>query len=307
MARKSRFLSLLKVAVVYTFALIPLVAGQQYNGTVDYADQLYNDTTTVQNDDNIEVSDNTTVQNDDNIEVSDNTTGQNEAVSDNIDNIDCASAIHKYDPLIHVPKYRIAVYAIRGFRSAFAEYNLTFSEYLTVTAGRRFDPPIEFEMVPYDFDAVYEEEVDFFYANPAVYSCIGVEVGAQPLATTISRLDVRGHEYDLDVYGGVIFTQADNDEINGVRDLKDKIIGAGAISNLMAAQLQFYEMERAGMSYVMDPKQVVFTENQVDVVQGVLDGTFDVGFVRTGQIERHKDAKGKTINTGKCLRATALC
>jgi hypothetical protein len=293
MARRSRFLSLLKVAVVCTSALIPLAAGQEYNETVDYADQKYNDTTTGQNE---AVSDNMEV---------------NISVSDNIEEIDCASTIRKFDPLIHVPKYRIAVYAIRGFRSAFAEYNLTFSEYLTVTAGRRFDPPIEFEMVPYDFeelfDAVYEEEVDFFYANPAVYSCIGVEVGAQPLATTISRLDVRGHEYDLDVYGGVIFTQADNDEINGVRDLKDKIIGAGAISNLMAAQLQFYEMERAGMSYVMDPKQVVFTENQVDVVQGVLDGTFDVGFVRTGQIERHKDAKGKTINTGKCLRATALC
>jgi hypothetical protein len=277
MARISRFLSLLKVAVlVYTSALIPLVAGQ--NG---------NKTTTGQNDDNVKV----------NIDV--------------FDNIDCASAIRKMDPLIHKPKYRIAVDAIRGFEKAYEEYNLTFSEYLTATAGRRFDPPIEFEMVPVTFgglfDAVYEQEVDFFYANPGIYSCVGVEVGAQPLATIISRLEVRGHEYDLDVFGGVIFTQADNDEINGILDLKDKIIGAGGISIIMAAQLQFYEMEMAGMSYVMDPKQVVFTGNQFDVVQGVLDGDFDVGFVRTDQIERHIDADGNPLNSGKCLRATALC
>ena len=55
-------------------------------------------------------------------------------------------------------------------------------------------------------------------------------------------------------------------------------------------------MVEAGMSYVMDPKQVVFTKNQFDVVQGVIDGDFDVGFVRTDQIERHTDARGNPIN-----------
>lgn len=64
----------------------------------------------------------------------------------------------------------------------------------------------------------------------------------------------------------------------------------------MAAQLQFYEMEKAGMSYVMDPKQVAFTGNQFDVVNGVLDGEFDVGFVRTDQIERTVDHDGNAID-----------
>ena len=65
--------------------------------------------------------------------------------------------------------------------------------------------------------------------------------------------------------GGVIAVRADNNEINSILDLKDKVIGAGAISMIMAAQLQFYEMEMAGLSYVNDPKQVVFTGNQFDV------------------------------------------
>ena len=65
---------------------------------------------------------------------------------------------------------------------------------------------------------------------------------------------------------------------------------------ILAGQVQFYEMARAGMSYVMDPKQVVFTGNQFDVVLGVLSGKFDVGFVRTDQIERTQYPDGKFVN-----------
>lgn len=57
-----------------------------------------------------------------------------------------------------------------GFDEAYLEYNQTFSEYLTVTAGQRFDPPIGFEMVPVNiqglFDSVQEESIDFIYSNP---------------------------------------------------------------------------------------------------------------------------------------------
>ena len=148
--------------------------------------------------------------------------------------MDCSSDLRQFDPRVHKKKYRIAVHAIRGFEAAYQEYNKTFADYLTETAGRRFDPPISFEMVAVNFkglfDAVEEEAVDLFYSNPGIYSCVGVEQGAQPLATIISRLSVRGHTYDLDVFGGVMFARADNDEISGVVDLRDKVIGAGAIS-----------------------------------------------------------------------------
>ena len=81
------------------------------------------------------------------------------------------------------------------------QFNLTFAEYLTATAGKRFDPPIAFEMMPANlhelFDAAEEEEIDFVFSSPGVYSCMGAEKGAEPLATVISRLEVRGHTYDL--------------------------------------------------------------------------------------------------------------
>jgi hypothetical protein len=163
---------------------------------------------------------------------------------DDATTLDCTSKTLKFNDRVHKLKYRIAVDAINGVDNAFETYNELFSTYLTATAGRRFDRDMEFEMVPMHFTGIFHaaknSEIDFVFADPGIYSCLGVEVGAQPLATAVSRLEVRGITYDLDVYGGVIFTQAGNNAINNIQDLKDKVIGAGDISMLMAAQLQFY-------------------------------------------------------------------
>jgi len=64
----------------------------------------------------------------------------------------------------------------------------------------------------------------------------------------------------------------------------------------MGGQLQIYEMIHAGMSYINDPKQFIFTLNQTDVVVGVLNGKYDVAFVQTGKIEETRDEKGDYID-----------
>lgn len=60
--------------------------------------------------------------------------------------------------------------------------------------------------------------------------------------------------------------------------------------------MQIYEMGKAGLSYVNEPKQVVFTKDQVDIVRGVISGRFDVGFIRTNQIELTRDEDGDLID-----------
>jgi hypothetical protein len=42
------------------------------------------------------------------------------------------------------------------------------------------------------------------YADTGLYSCIGVEIGGQPLGTTISHLTARGRSFNLDVFGGTL-------------------------------------------------------------------------------------------------------
>ncbi len=213
---------------------------------------------------------------------------------------DCSLTKIQQNPFVHKPTYTVAVHAFHGLDQSVQETRSVFSEYLTATAGQKFDPPIQFNVVAHHFTdlitAIENDDVDFLYSNPGVYSCIGTAIGATALATVVKSTLVRNRRFDLDVYGGVIAVRHDNDEINTLVDLKDKIIGAGGIMDLMGGQMQIYEMARAGMTYVNDPKQVVFTQNQYDVVRGVLDRTFDVGFIRTNQIEVTTDESGELVD-----------
>jgi len=134
------------------------------------------------------------------------------------------------------------------------------------------------------------------YFFRGIYSCVGTETGASAIVTGVKHIEVRNQVFDLDVYGGVIATRHDNEEIKVLSDLKDKIIGAGAIIDLMGGQMQIYEMERNGLSYVNDPKQVIFMKDQEDVVQAILSGRIDAGFIRTNQIELTTDENGNHIN-----------
>lgn len=118
----------------------------------------------------------------------------------------CREEAHPFDPFIHKSSYVIGVHAVRGLDEALAETNMTFGEYLTATAGRRFDPPIEFEVrakwVEEIFEATETEELDFLYSNPGVYSCVGTELGATALTTAVKRSTVRDKTFELDVSAG---------------------------------------------------------------------------------------------------------
>jgi len=205
-----------------------------------------------------------------------------------------------YDPERHKPVYTVGVLAIRGFEAAYKEFNKTFADYLTITAGKRFDPPIRFEMKPLNFLTLFSDSkdglVDYIYVNPSAYSCIESEYEAQSLVSQVSRRRINGEIYDLQKFGGVIATLSNRSDIKSIHDLRDKVIAAASISGLGSGQMQFKQMVDNGMNYLQDPKQLVFTSNQGLVVKGLLSGEFDVGFVRTDQLERSKDLSGNPVN-----------
>ncbi|CAB9513725.1 activated protein kinase catalytic subunit alpha-1 [Seminavis robusta] len=206
-----------------------------------------------------------------------------------------------FNPARHQKRvYKVGVLAIRGFEAAYNEFNTTFQDYLTATAGQRFDPPLEFELVPLNFKLLFTDTeqglVDFIYVNPSAFSCIESEFTAHSLVSQVSRRKIHGNEYHLKMFGGVIMKRANDERIQSIHDLTDKVIAAASISGLGSGQMQFLELQKAGMSYINDPKQLVFTSNQGKVVKGVLSGKFDVGFVRTDQIERTKDANGTLLD-----------
>ncbi|CAB9524010.1 activated protein kinase catalytic subunit alpha-1 [Seminavis robusta] len=214
--------------------------------------------------------------------------------------LNCAHGFRQFDPLTQKKIYRVGVHAPNGLETARKEFNLTFETYLTHAVGRRWIPPIEFKMVP-TMDPLRDwvdknADVDFMYSDTGLYSCIGTEIGGQPLGTTISHLTARGRSYNLDMLGGVILTRAENKAINSIKDIKNKIIAAVSISDFAGGQVQFYAMYESNLNYIMDPKQVIFTDNEDEIVKGVLDGRWDVGFVRTGQVERTRDINGTFLD-----------
>ena len=86
-------------------------------------------------------------------------------------------------------EYIVGVMAIRGTESAFNDFNATFADYLTMTAGQRFDPPVSFAMLAVEPGTALDEftagGIDFVFANPSVSSCIDTEVGTNSLGEYI--------------------------------------------------------------------------------------------------------------------------
>lgn len=204
--------------------------------------------------------------------------------------------INSYNPEEYKEVYTVGVLAIHGFETAHLEFKKTFSDYLTAAVGPRFDKPIRFEIKPLDFVSLFpnveNRNVDFIYADPGVYSCIESEYGAESLASQISRRRVGDQVYDLTHFGGVIATLSNRDDIQTLKDLKGKVVAAASISGLGSGQAQFRLVQDSGMSYLNDPKQLVFTSDEELVIKGLLSGDFDIGFIRTGQLERSIDAEG---------------
>eukprot|EP00980_Cylindrotheca_fusiformis_P015925 scaffold4661_cov108-Cylindrotheca_fusiformis.AAC.8 len=228
--------------------------------------------------------------------------------------LNCIYGLRQFNELTQKRVYTVGVHAPAGKDKAFIEFNLTFVTYLNAVVGKRWDPPIEFKMTTTENPLVSwideGEEVDFMYSDTGIYSCVGTEIGSQPLGTTIADLKTRGHEYELDMHGGktenvafriaynhtqtnvptgTILVRADNEEINGNEDLRNKVIAGQAFSVFAGAQSQFWLMYKNGMDYIMDPKQVVFTKNDDETVQGVLSRRWDVRFVPSGRAERTID------------------
>jgi hypothetical protein len=118
----------------------------------------------------------------------------------------CVQGRREFNEMTQKKTYYVGVHAPTGVETAFTEFNMTFETYLNEAVGKRWDPPIEFKMKatnnPLRDWLDNGEEVDFMYTDTGIYSCIGTEIGAQPLATTIASLVARGREYNLDIYAG---------------------------------------------------------------------------------------------------------
>lgn len=130
--------------------------------------------------------------------------------------------------------------------------------------------------------AVMAHQVDFLLTNPAHYVKLSRQNAlSAPLATMIALENGQ----PLSVLGGVIFTRADHNNISTLADIKDKVVACVGLASLGGYLAQVNEMHKAD---IPRPEQQHLLKTGLPhdlVIDAVISGRAEVGFVRTGVIE----------------------
>jgi PAS domain S-box-containing protein len=146
-------------------------------------------------------------------------------------------------------------------------------------------PDYHFTITPLNYTdldlAINRREFDFVLTNPEHYITIREDHGLNSIATLMPSIDGR----PVTTFGGVIFTRSDRTDIKDIEDVKDKIISTPTNQSLGGYSMQIWTLLKNGIEK-KQIKQFRFTGMPHDnVVEEVIDGKADVGFVRTGVIE----------------------
>ena len=182
--------------------------------------------------------------------------------------------------LTHAEPVKIGVLAKRGRDRALAKWQPT-ADYLTRSiAGYRF------EIIPLSFEdvriAAMSHSIDFLIANSSYYVALEYDHGLSRIATLANR-----HENRLQhVFGGVVFTRADNDRINRLTDLKGRSFQAVDRESLGGWLAAWRELYSLGINPEHDFGLLKFSGTHDSVVMAVLNGEVDAGTVRTDTLER---------------------
>ena len=131
--------------------------------------------------------------------------------------------------------------------------------------------------------AVASHQLDFALTNSSHYIFLSHHSGlSAPIATQLQ--DVQGHAKS--VFGGVIFClRANTLGINSLADLKGKTVAAVSTNSFGGYLMQVYELNKFGISIERDTKFKTTGMPHDNVVNAVLSGQADVGFVRSGVLE----------------------
>ncbi len=176
---------------------------------------------------------------------------------------------------------RIGVLAYRGHDRAMQMWRPT-AQYLS-----RSIPGYVFKIIPLTNDDIghftQKGMVDFVLTNPASYAMLEANHGISRLATLLNRQN--GGAYT--VFGAVIFSRADRDDIRVLEDLKGKSFMAVHRNAFGGWWMAWRELRRWGIEPDKDFVELGFVKFPQDqIVVAVRDGQVDAGTVRTSVLER---------------------
>ncbi|MDD4977789.1 MAG: EAL domain-containing protein [Gallionella sp.] len=129
--------------------------------------------------------------------------------------------------------------------------------------------------------AINRHDFDLVFTNPEHYVTIREDHGLSAIATLMPLAN--GHP--VNVFGAVIFTRADRSDINSLQDVRGKVIASPAEQSLGGYLMQRWTLYKEGIG-LKEMGPLHFTGMPHDnVVNEVMAGKAEVGFVRTGVLE----------------------
>jgi PAS domain S-box-containing protein len=200
---------------------------------------------------------------------------------------DHGSTMHPSSPDLEIDSHqhvavRLGVLANRGKGICRLEWNATANYLATQLSPRRF------EIVPLDFEEVQnaaeQRSVEFLLVNPSMYVALEYHGLVYRIATFLQP-SVKG-ESPPPVFGGVIFSRADRNDIRELRDFVGKRFAAVSPNSMGGWHAAWREFERAGIHPPKDFALLVFSGTHDTVVEAVRSGQVDGGTVRSTQLER---------------------
>ena len=142
-----------------------------------------------------------------------------------------------------------------------------------------------FDIIPLDFDeidsAVNNSDIDFLLVNSGIYVNMEVRYRISRIVTLNNKID----GIPLNVFGGVIFTRKNRDDIDSIASIKHKRFMAVDKTSLGGFQMAWQLMKEAGIDPFSDFLSMSFAGNHDEVVMAVKNGLVDAGTVRTGILE----------------------
>lgn len=174
----------------------------------------------------------------------------------------------------------LGVLAFRPKAETLARWQPT-ADYLASRIGR----PVRLEALGYaELEAALSRHrLDFVLTNPGHYVLMTKRNGlSSPLATLIEEQNGQ----PLHQFGGVIVVRSDRRDINTLADLRGRTVATPDVGSLGGYQAEAYEMVQAGLPMPGSVKLLVTGMPHDRVIDAVLEGRADAGFVRTGLIEK---------------------
>ncbi len=130
--------------------------------------------------------------------------------------------------------------------------------------------------------AVARNQLDLVFTNPSHYIRLRSENSLASLLGTLSRPGLGG---GLSALGGVILTRAENSQITTLEALRGARIAIPGVHFLGGYQTQALELLEVGIR-LPEEAQLITVGSHDAVIEALLSGRAEVGFVRSGVVEQ---------------------